>query len=217
MLTSHKRPAPKKAQTRRGLLHGSEPKPTAKKSAKSGTIQHTARAHVEVKFDDADAVDTLALQQLTEEEFARRTAALAQLKQEVIQNEQLPLRDMLDAGYSNWVFYRGPVNANLMIIGEAPGKEEAAIGRPFVGSSGKLLDVMLGDQGLRSSEHTFISNLVFLRPSTNNRDPTWEEVNAYLPYLRRMIGIVRPKIVLCMGRLSSSVFSKGRHTQMYSL
>lgn len=124
---------------------------------------------------------------------------------------------MLDAGYSNWVFYRGPVNANLMIIGEAPGKEEAAIGRPFVGSSGKLLDVMLGDQGLRSSEHTFISNLVFLRPSTNNRDPTWEEVNAYLPYLRRMIGIVRPKIVLCMGRLSSSVFSKGRHTQMYSL
>ena len=175
----------------------------------TGIIPRKEVAKVEVHYDDPAVVDALALQDLSEEELEQRKLQLEQLKLDVIQDHSLPLRDMLQDEGCNWVFHRGAINANLMIIGEAPGEKEAELGRPFVGPSGVLLDSMLGQQGFNSHRHTFISNLVYVRPSTRDRDPTWDEINAYLPYVRRMIGIVRPKLVLCMGRLSSALFSKG--------
>jgi uracil-DNA glycosylase family 4 len=91
-----------------------------------------------------------------------------------------------------------------MIVGEAPGLEEAVSGKPFVGSSGKKLDKMLRKHNIDPQQHVYITNAVLMRPP-GNRDPTWEELMAYRPFLERHIEIVRPKLILCLGRISATL------------
>ncbi|HKA51616.1 MAG TPA: uracil-DNA glycosylase [Candidatus Dormibacteraeota bacterium] len=92
----------------------------------------------------------------------------------------------------------GPIDAEIMIVGEAPGFTEDVQGLPFVGPAGKLLDTLLQQIGL-SREQVFITNVLKCRPP-QNRDPMPNEAETCLPYLRQQFALVRPKAVLILGR-----------------
>ena len=92
----------------------------------------------------------------------------------------------------------GPVDAEIMIVGEAPGFTEDVQGQPFVGPAGKLLDTLLQQIGL-SRAQVFITNVLKCRPP-QNRDPMPTEAETCLPYLRQQFALVRPKAVLILGR-----------------
>ena len=96
----------------------------------------------------------------------------------------------------------GDQSADWLIIGEAPGVDEDAQGEPFVGQAGKLLDAMLGSIGLRRGENVYIANVLKSRPP-GNRNPQPEEVTACLPYLERQIQLIRPKLILALGRFAA--------------
>ena len=98
---------------------------------------------------------------------------------------------------TNLVFGDGNINSKIMIVGEGPGANEDAIGKPFVGRAGKLLDKMLASIKLDRTK-VYISNVVNYRPPAN-RKPTEEEVKKYLPYLISHIEIIDPKILLLLG------------------
>jgi uracil-DNA glycosylase len=99
------------------------------------------------------------------------------------------------------VFGVGNRNAQLMVIGEAPGADEDRQGEPFVGRAGQLLNSMLKAIGL-AREQVFIANILKSRPP-HNRDPRPEEVQACIPYLFRQIELVNPKLILCVGRIAA--------------
>ncbi|MDE2338113.1 MAG: uracil-DNA glycosylase, partial [Gammaproteobacteria bacterium] len=92
--------------------------------------------------------------------------------------------------------------AEWMVIGEAPGAEEDRRGEPFVGRAGQLLDAMLRSIGLGRETNVYIANILKSRPP-GNRDPRPEEVAACLPYLHRQISLVRPKLLLAVGRIAA--------------
>jgi uracil-DNA glycosylase len=103
----------------------------------------------------------------------------------------------LKATAKNLCFYRGAEHAPLMIIGEAPGRDEDLEGKPFVGRAGMLLDKMLAAIGL-SEKDVHITNIVYWRPP-GNRTPTPQEALACRPFLERQAALVAPKIVLALG------------------
>lgn len=94
----------------------------------------------------------------------------------------------------------GNHDADILFIGEAPGKNEAEQGRPFCGRSGKLLDELIESIGLKR-EDVYITNIVKDRPP-NNRDPKKEEIDLYAPFLDRQIEIIKPQIIATLGRFS---------------
>src|SRR6266545_3414719 len=94
-------------------------------------------------------------------------------------------------------FARGSPAARLMLIGEAPGRDEDLQGKPFVGRAGQLLDLMLAAVGL-SEEHVYITNTVYWRPP-GNRTPTPEEIEACAPFLARQIELLDPQILVLLG------------------
>ena len=94
----------------------------------------------------------------------------------------------------------GPENAEIMFIGEGPGWNEDQMGRPFVGASGKFLDQMFASIGLKRSD-IYIANVVKHRPP-NNRDPLPNEITACSYYLDRQIALIKPKIIVTLGRHS---------------
>ena len=98
---------------------------------------------------------------------------------------------------SNLVFSDGNPNAKVMIIGEGPGANEDKEGLPFVGRAGQLLDKMLNAINL-SRKNVYITNVVNYRPP-ENRKPSEKEVQRYLPYLKKHIEIIKPKIILLLG------------------
>ncbi len=99
------------------------------------------------------------------------------------------------------VFGVGNLQADWLVIGEAPGAEEDRRGEPFVGRAGQLLDAMLAAVGL-SRERVFIANVLKCRPP-NNRDPRTEEASACRPYLSRQIELLAPKLILAVGRIAA--------------
>jgi len=103
----------------------------------------------------------------------------------------------LKATATNTVFGTGPVDADLMIIGEAPGEEEDRRGEPFVGASGQLLDRMLAASGVER-ESVYITNTIYWRPP-GNRTPTPAEIQACLPFLQRQIALIKPRVLLLVG------------------
>ncbi|MGH8143319.1 MAG: uracil-DNA glycosylase [Steroidobacteraceae bacterium] len=111
-------------------------------------------------------------------------------------------RCALHAGRTQAVFGVGNPQADWMVIGEAPGAEEDRRGEPFVGPAGQLLDAMLRAIGLSRDENVFIANVLKCRPP-GNRDPRPEEAAACLPYLRRQIEHVRPRLLLAVGRVAA--------------
>ena len=110
-------------------------------------------------------------------------------------------RCQLHESRTQTVFGVGNADADWMIIGEAPGAEEDRRGEPFVGRAGKLLDEMLLAVG-EKRESVFIANILKCRPP-NNRDPSKEEAASCRPYLERQIELVRPQIILAVGRIAA--------------
>lgn len=104
------------------------------------------------------------------------------------------------------VFGSGNPEADIIFVGEAPGKKEDETGKPFVGTSGKILDEMLAGISIERSE-VYITNIVKYRPP-NNRDPSLEEKAKFWPYLQEQINIIRPKFVITLGRHSGQVFKQ---------
>jgi DNA polymerase len=104
----------------------------------------------------------------------------------------------------NLVMGDGSVNAEIVFIGEAPGKNEDEQGLPFVGAAGKFLNEMLAEAGLERSD-VYITNIVKYRPP-NNRDPLPEEKKAFWPYLLKQLQIIQPKVVITLGRHSMEYF-----------
>jgi DNA polymerase len=100
------------------------------------------------------------------------------------------------------VFGVGDEGADWMLIGEAPGAEEDRLGEPFVGQAGKLLDNMLAAIGLKRGENVYIANVLKCRPP-GNRNPEPEEVARCSPFLERQIELVKPKLVVAMGRFAA--------------
>jgi len=132
------------------------------------------------------------------EEASRRAASalgLKELESAVNAFELCPLRRTA----KRTVFGDGAQDAAIMLIGEAPGAEEDAAGRPFVGPSGQLLDRMLLSIGLERGTNVYIANLVYWRPP-GNREPTAEEVAICRPFLRRQIDLINPALILTAGK-----------------
>ncbi|MFA6184228.1 MAG: uracil-DNA glycosylase [Parcubacteria group bacterium] len=98
----------------------------------------------------------------------------------------------------------GSAKAEIMFIGEAPGKKEDELGVPFVGAAGKFLDEMLGIIKLKR-EDVYIANTIKCRPPAN-RDPSQEEKDICWPWLEKQIAIIRPKIIVTLGRHSMNLF-----------
>lgn len=110
----------------------------------------------------------------------------------------------LRAQATQLVFGAGNPHADILFIGEAPGKNEDIEGVPFIGAAGKFLSTMLEAAGM-NREDVYITNIVKYRPP-NNRDPLPAEKQAFLPYLLREIAIISPKVVITLGRHSMEYF-----------
>jgi uracil-DNA glycosylase len=133
--------------------------------------------------------------------LADKAAELEKIKAAIVADGVTPhLRD----GATQLVFGEGSVDAEILFVGEAPGKQEDLQGVPFVGAAGKFLNEMLASIGLERS-NVYISNIVKYRPP-DNRDPTPEEIEAFVPYLKQQIGVIQPKLVAFLGRHSMNVF-----------
>ncbi len=126
---------------------------------------------------------------------------LAQLKADILKQNICP---ELAESATQLVMGHGNPEAEVVFIGEAPGKNEDLQGRPFVGAAGKFLDEMLAAANLVRSD-VYITNIVKYRPP-NNRDPLPAEKMAFWPYLVRELQIIQPKIVVTLGRHSMEYF-----------
>ena len=105
---------------------------------------------------------------------------------------------------TNCVFGVGNPNADLMFVGEAPGEQEDLSGTPFVGRAGQLLDKFLYAVDI-SREDVYIANILKCRPP-KNRDPLPAEEDACIDFLREQVRLIRPKIIVCLGRISAMRF-----------
>lgn len=103
---------------------------------------------------------------------------------------------------TNLVFGQGKKDTDIMLIGEGPGENEDLQGKPFVGRSGQLLDKFLAAVDLSRDKNVYIANMVKCRPP-KNRDPKPEEQDMCIGWLREQFKIIRPKIIVCVGRISA--------------
>lgn len=128
---------------------------------------------------------------------------LEKLKQEMLRDKGLPLRKQA----TKLVFGEGNPGTEFLFIGEGPGYWEDQKGVPFVGNAGALLNHLLGSIDLER-DSVFITNVVHYRPP-QNRDPMPEELQAFQPYLDRIIEIIEPKVIVTLGRYSMGKFLPG--------
>lgn len=126
---------------------------------------------------------------------------LDQIRADIISDNVCP--DLAKTA-KNLVIGDGNPDADIVFIGEAPGKNEDEQGLPFVGASGKFLNEMLASVGLERKD-IFITNIVKYRPP-NNRDPLPQEKKDFLPYLQRQLEVIAPKVVITLGRHSTNCF-----------
>jgi DNA polymerase len=123
--------------------------------------------------------------------------SIEKIEKEIRECKKCPLHRLR----KNAVPGEGGHKRRIMFIGEAPGRREDELGRPFVGAAGKFLDELLASIGL-TREDVYITNVVKCRPP-NNRDPTDEEISICAPYLERQIEILKPRIICPLGRFSA--------------
>ncbi len=129
-----------------------------------------------------------------------RREQLRAIRDEVVNLKQSPLYSYrIDNGYLP-VIGQGNHFADIMFIGEAPGKNEAETGRPFCGASGRVLDELLASIELER-EDVYVTNILKDRPP-NNRDPLKKEIELYAPFLERQLDIIQPKVIATLGRFS---------------
>jgi uracil-DNA glycosylase len=132
-----------------------------------------------------------------------RRQALEEIAAEVRRCQRCPLYE----GALKGVPGEGDPDAEVMLVGEAPGWHENQQGRPFVGAAGQFLNDLLRSVGLRR-EQVFIANVIKHRPP-DNRDPLPDEMGACLPYLDRQIEVVDPRVIVTLGRFSMAKFFPG--------
>ena len=120
---------------------------------------------------------------------------------ELIEEIKATKCDLKDVA-TNTVFSDGPNDSKIMLVGEAPGTEEDRIGKPFVGQTGQLLDKMFDCINLSRKKNFYITNLVFWRPP-GNRNPNKQEVLACLPFTKKHISIIKPKLLILLGNIAS--------------
>jgi len=108
---------------------------------------------------------------------------------------------------TNFVFGVGDPNADLVLVGEAPGKQEDLQGEPFIGRAGKLLDKILSAIELSRSQGVYICNVLKCRPP-NNRDPLPSEVDQCEPYLIHQINLIKPRLIVALGRVAAKTLLK---------
>lgn len=135
---------------------------------------------------------------------SQKQAALDELKNKIIAQKVCP---ELAASATQLVFGDGNPDAEIVFVGEAPGKNEDLQGIPFVGAAGKFLNEMLELIGLKR-EDIYITNIVKYRPP-NNRDPLPEEKSVFLPFLQEQVSIIKPKMIVTLGRHSMECFLPG--------
>ncbi len=125
---------------------------------------------------------------------------LKQIKDEVVDLQEGELCQIRRQNNVFPVIGEGSHDATIMFVGEAPGKNEAATGKPFCGASGRVLTELIESIGLKR-EDVYITNVVKDRPP-DNRDPLPEEIKLYAPFLDRQIEILQPKVIATLGRYS---------------
>ena len=134
-------------------------------------------------------------------ETMTKQVQLDKIRADILADKVTP---QLAVGATQLVFGDGNPDAEIVFVGEAPGKNEDLQGLPFVGAAGKFLNEMLASIGFARND-IYITNIVKYRPS-NNRDPLPEEKEAFLPYLIKQLDVIRPKIVATLGRHSMECF-----------
>lgn len=130
-----------------------------------------------------------------------KQAQLNKIMQDIVGKKITP---DLAASATQLVFGDGSADSDIVFIGEAPGKNEDVQGKPFVGAAGKFLNEMLEMIGLKRSD-VYITNIVKYRPP-NNRDPLPAEKQAFLPFLMAQLKVIKPKLVITLGRHSMNCF-----------
>lgn len=128
---------------------------------------------------------------------------LKKLKHKILKDKDLPLRE----GSTNLVFGEGDPDPKALFIGEGPGYWEDIKGRPFVGNAGKLLDQLLQSIKVERRD-VFITNVIFYRPP-GNRDPKPAEILSFQPYIDEIIEVIKPKVIVTLGRFSMRKFLAG--------
>ncbi len=126
---------------------------------------------------------------------------LDQIAAEIVTNNVCP--DLAKQA-KHLVFGEGSPDANVIFIGEAPGKHEDLTGRPFIGAAGKLLSELLESIGLRRDD-VYITSILKYRPP-NNRDPKPEEKDEFWPYLQAQLEVIQPKLIVVLGRHGMNCF-----------
>tara|TARA_B100000212_G_scaffold203943_1_gene153945 strand:+ start:125 stop:805 length:681 start_codon:yes stop_codon:yes gene_type:complete len=116
-------------------------------------------------------------------------------------------KESLGGSSNQFVFGIGDPNADLMLVGEAPGEKEDIIGEPFVGRSGKLLNKILSAIDINRNDGVFITNVLKTRPP-NNRDPLASEIKEWEPYLISEIKIIKPRLIVALGKVSGNTLLK---------
>ena len=135
----------------------------------------------------------------------------AELKAQVKECTSCALR----SGCTQTVFGVGDEQAEWLFVGEGPGADEDALGEPFVGQAGKLLDNMLMAIGLKRGNNVYIANVVKCRPPSN-RTPEPQEIATCLPYLEQQIALIKPKLIVALGKTAATALL-GREATLGSL
>jgi DNA polymerase len=143
-------------------------------------------------FSDAGVSDVTSNESAVRRETKKEVSTLAELR-EIVSKVDIPLKNCA----LNMVFGVGNENADILLLGEAPGAEEDKQGIPFVGQSGRLLDKILAAVGLDRTK-VYITNILPWRPP-GNRTPTNQEIELFRPYVLKHIALVDPKVVVCLG------------------
>jgi DNA polymerase len=131
---------------------------------------------------------------------SKKTELMKEVRDEILALKKSPLYTYRKENNYFPVIGEGDHDASVVFIGEAPGKNEALTGKPFCGASGRVLDELLASIGMDRSK-VYVTNIVKDRPP-ENRDPTPAEIKLYSPFLDKQIGIIKPKVIVTLGRFS---------------
>ena len=166
-------------------------------------IYQVQRNKMKLKVDPKTNIQEIKKNKKNEKTIESKLAAINNLKS-LIFTLDCSLKDVA----TNLVLCDGNYNANIMFIGEAPGANEDIDGKPFVGEAGKLLDKMLSFINL-SRNNIYITNMVFWRPP-GNRTPNEKEISVCLPYTKKHIKIIKPKLLVFVGSIAAKNLLKSK-------
>ncbi|MEI8249238.1 MAG: uracil-DNA glycosylase [Candidatus Taylorbacteria bacterium] len=128
----------------------------------------------------------------------KKTEQMQKIHDEIVKLKKSPLYTYRTENNFLPVIGEGSIDASIMFVGEAPGKNEAKTGKPFCGTAGKVLDALLAYIKI-NRESIYITNIVKDRPP-ENRDPTPQEIKIYGPFLDRQVEIMKPRVIVALGR-----------------